>query len=403
MMEARADALFPHTRSGVHLLPTQWGEERSLNPLETLKDQARRIMGLVRVGFSVKGIMFWFIILLVCIDSSTANGIGKQSLSNRPSSAQYRFGSGSREGPPERARSPGPVYDVPESIGKQALSSRRTSPHSKFGTSTRDERRIEHSPAPGDHDYREKPGKSLFGKNPPSWGIGTSKRGANDPRPQSPGPSYMVEGGIGKQVTSTRPSSANYRFGTSSRDSSRKTWETPGPGAHMYEEAPGKNLRGHNAPNYRFGSSKRDAGGPRSESPGPRYKIDSRPSSPSYKFGSSTRDEAKKASEGPGPASYMFEEPPGKNLKGQNAATFRFGTSSRDGPRRSDKGPGPGGYATMAGIGKQPISTKRTSSMSKFGSANRFPQNRSSETPSPADYYHVPKTAPGPAWTMLSR
>lgn len=262
--------------------------------------------------------------------------------------------------------------------------------------------KLQDSPAPGDHDYREKPGKTLFGKNPPSWGMGSSQRGAGEPHPQSPGPSYMVEGGIGKQVTSTRPSSATYGFGSSTRDRARNAFESPGPGAHMYEEAPGKNLRGRNAPLYRFGSSQRDSGGPRVQSPGPQYKIESRPSSPSYKFGSSTRDEMKKA-EVPGPASYMFEEPPGKNLKGQNAATFRFGTSSRDGPRKADRGPGPGGYATMQGIGKQPISTKRTSAMSKFGSDSRFPANKDAESPSPADYYHVPKSGSGPAWTMLSR
>lgn len=72
-----------------------------------------------------------------------ANGIGRQCLSTRPSSANFRFGSGSREGSRERPRSPGPIYDVPNGLGKQSVSNRRTSPSSKFGTSSRDERRIE--------------------------------------------------------------------------------------------------------------------------------------------------------------------------------------------------------------------------------------------------------------------
>ena len=264
---------------------------------------------------------------------------------------------------------------------------------------------LQHSPAPGDHDYREKPGKSLFGKNPPSWGMGTSSRNTKDPHAEGPGPDYNVEGGIGKQVTSTRPSSANYRFGTSGRDQRKTNDDVPGPGAHRFEEPPGKNLKGRNCPTFRFGSARRDAGGPRSESPGPCYSLPSRPSSPQYRFGTSMRDDpaAKSRGQGPGPASYMFEEPPGKNLKGKNAATFRFGTSSRDGPRRADQSPGPGNYGTLQGIGKQPISTKRTSASSKFGSGSRFAPNKSANTPSPAEYVMPSGMPGGPKWSMLSR
>ncbi|KAL3924109.1 MAG: hypothetical protein SGPRY_004011 [Prymnesium sp.] len=136
-----------------------------------------------------------------------------------------------------------PVY-CSTTLGPQVVSSRKSAPGYGFGTASRSAQSkvfmgvgLQHLVSHG-HDS---PGPSAYQQNTavartssPAWGFGSAKTRSKtsslipNQRPSSaPGPGAYrkdVESAVGKQQKSTRPSSAQYGFGTSNRTTASRVF-----------------------------------------------------------------------------------------------------------------------------------------------------------------------------------
>ena len=172
--------------------------------------------------------------------------LGRQALSNRPTSAGVRIGTSQRDGGSPSRRgdvgAPGPgAYGTADGFGKQALSGRPTSAGVRIGTSRRgDGSRRGDRGAPGPQ-YRVPDRVGEFSRqdsrrrNAPSFSFGSSarsgrgsavrRRGSGTRHPQAspiksrggPSSSLSFVGSIGRQPSSKAATAPSFSFGTSRR------------------------------------------------------------------------------------------------------------------------------------------------------------------------------------------
>ena len=224
--------------------------------------------------------------------------IGAQSLSTRPGSARFSFGTAARNaGSPLRKfavkgshspRSPrtqaisaasGPgAYKPMEGIGQQVLSPRRTLPSYSFGPaagaswkSLRFRKSKDANDTPGPGQYRRNDtsiGPQIYTdmRTAASYGFGTGRR---YPRPKTSMPGYRpipgpgayanIPGSFGDQTLSKFRSLPRTKFGSSNRmDVAKAAEQGPGPGAYNGRiESFGNSPFAKKSPSYGFGTLRR--------------------------------------------------------------------------------------------------------------------------------------------------
>jgi hypothetical protein len=243
----------------------------------------------------------------------TQGAVGSQISSAKRSQPKWAFGTSQRF-PTETGRSrfssvPGPgAYDSKGAVGAQVSSVMGTSPSIGFGSATRDHvakvkiseehnKSLFGSNSPGPrYTLPQSMGKQVQGQcvQEPAWVFGSTKRFSLDHVKRAstaPGPgTYRMTNSVGPQVTSNRPSTPRFGFGTSNRAHQEKVFLSrdhssvtkglcsPGPGA--YE---------------------------RPMSTGSRQTLSNVHSSAAWGFGTSERfrTTAKNAATSPGPGSYV--------------------------------------------------------------------------------------------------
>lgn len=238
---------------------------------------------------------------------------------------------------------------------------------------------------------------------------------------KAPGPgNYDCKSGFRKQLASNKTSSANFKFGSSTRDdiaiiytpglqqegSSR---QTPGPGSYVATSHDKISKKGskHKAPTFSFGGNlaKVKRGGLSNSSStlpqcgpgayGANGSVGGQISSlkktaPRANFGTADRQKSESAvqpgyagkskgvRDNPGPGSYSHYSSMSKqsDAKKPSSYAFKFGTENRakaDALRNRDvhSTPGPGAYSAPPPNGIQTNSRFKTSSKALFGTAER--------------------------------
>lgn len=238
---------------------------------------------------------------------------------------------------------------------------------------------------------------------------------------KAPGPgNYHASSGVGKQTSSMKSSSANFKFGSSGRDdiailympglqqegSSR---QTPGPGSYSAtnhnsisrksgkKKAPASSFGGNLAKVKRGGLGNSSSTLPQC-GPGAYGAAGSvggqisslRKTAPRANFGTADRAKSENAvqpgyagkskgvRDNPGPGSYSHYSSLSKqaDAKKPSSYAFKFGTENRakaDAMRNRDvhSTPGPGAYTSAPGNGAQMNSQYRTSTRALFGTSTR--------------------------------
>lgn len=161
------------------------------------------------------------------------------STTRRSEAPKFSFGgNGIREkGNPRTSSTPDSVgpnsYTQGTGIGKQTLSRRPTSPTWGLGSASRNQVQkvcspgyspvgVDNNPGPGNYRIGQSVGKQIMStrSSSPSYGQGTSQRPNLNPKSISPGPGlYRVPSAIKNQVESKRSTTPAWGFGTSQRPS----------------------------------------------------------------------------------------------------------------------------------------------------------------------------------------
>ncbi|KAG8464681.1 hypothetical protein KFE25_010049 [Diacronema lutheri] len=221
--------------------------------------------------------------------------------------------------------------------------------------------------------------RSLMGQQPlgkwkssPSFGFGT---GSRDQREKvfismahvkgvfgrhSPGPAmYGLPSATGPQLLSTKDSQPRWAFGSAQRFPRSKFEPGPGPGAYTHHAALGRQVMSKYAsqPIFGFGSAAQRAN----------WKI----------FISQEHNLAFYGRESPGPLSYSIGSTMGRQALStmRSSPTLSFGSADRSGQanhlKRAANSPGPASYTLDAAIGRQHLSTMRSSASPSFGSGQQ--------------------------------
>mmetsp|Transcript_24718 Transcript_24718/g.67245 ORF Transcript_24718/g.67245 Transcript_24718/m.67245 type:complete len:308 (-) Transcript_24718:103-1026(-) len=222
--------------------------------------------------------------------------------------------------------------------------------------------------------------RSLMGNQPlgkwkssPSFGFGTGSRDTREKvfismahvkgifGRHSPGPAmYGLPSASGPQLLSNIPSQPRWAFGQAKRFPVSKLEQSPGPGAYTIGSAMGRQItsRYKTQPIHGFGSAEQRAN----------WKI----------FISQEHNLAFYGREGPGPLAY----PPRSTMGKQELSTLRsspsisFGTADRSGLannlKRAAASPGPASYTLDAAIGKQVLSTIKSVPAPTFGKGSQM-------------------------------
>eukprot|EP01025_Chloroclados_australasicus_P009951 TRINITY_DN13865_c0_g1_i5.p1 TRINITY_DN13865_c0_g1~~TRINITY_DN13865_c0_g1_i5.p1 ORF type:complete len:311 (-),score=3.85 TRINITY_DN13865_c0_g1_i5:363-1295(-) len=176
-----------------------------------------------------------------------------------------------------------------------------------------------------------------------------------------------LKSGFGKQVSSQRPSSASYGFGSAHRDASQKQFLS----AEHSRSVGGNNSQGPIYNTYE----------------GIGWQYDSmKQTEPKYGFGTQARLSKQGRYSSPGPGAYRHEGSIGvqKASKRPSSSRATFGTETRDGRNKQfmdeelektvtgRDSPAPNSYNNYDSLGKQKLSGKDTNPMWKFGLADRF-------------------------------
>ena len=209
----------------------------------------------------------------------------------------------------------------------------------------------------------------------------------------SPSPdTYQFQESVGRQSTSGKPSTAQWRFGTSDRSGRSHPdypGRTPGPGAYDADSSMSVQT------------------------------LSKRPSSAKYGFGTMERAGAVKlfispmhamavgGAVSPGPAGTSRERSDGthKYLKRPVSAQHTFGTAHRGVKWAGELGPGPGDYKIKdATFGRQTVSRRPTAPAFGFGSGDRETQAKVFVSQAMAMNPSTVATAlsPGPAYMGAS-
>lgn len=232
--------------------------------------------------------------------------VGPQVDGSKPSSPRYGFGSQDRWTPKNRKEvRPGPgTYEFAVANGDQVSSRSPTSPRFGFGSSTRagmakvfisqDHNKDLfgiNSPGPQTNTtLTDAIGPQILSRNvgQPAWVMGKAERftAERSTAANSPGPgTYEPNSAIGAQVSSAKPSTPKYGFGTSNRRHQEKVYlgqefektaggrDAPGPGAYDSPRMTGARVassRSFSASSWGFGTSSRfNKGENTSFAPGP--------------------------------------------------------------------------------------------------------------------------------------
>lgn len=217
---------------------------------------------------------------------------GQQVMSTRPTAPSFGFGSGPRVIPKNMFISsehvkdcvpedmPGPDhYEIAPTLGKQRLSKYQSAPELVFGTSERFGNRDRSGPGPAAYSIRASSvGKQLVStkSSSASYGFGSATRDHTDRvfistahssaasvRPDGPGPAnkHAITGTIGRSeallAARTAQFSSDSRFKYASQ--LKRLASTPGPGAYALGGSIGRQLTSNRATSnaYGFGSGDR--------------------------------------------------------------------------------------------------------------------------------------------------
>jgi len=223
--------------------------------------------------------------------------------------------------------------------------------------------------------------------SPPAWSIGSGKR-SNDWRGNAgPGPgSYNAS-------TTNRPTSPNYRIGSASRGSDRRS-DAPGPGAY---NSPGKISTA--APKYSIAlktsqSVDRFTPGPGAYDNSHKRGYDVNP--PSYSMAARSSYNGSKGF-APGPGAYDQTS----RIQNNSSPNYRIGSAKRDGMYANNANPGPGAYSTRP----QSAYNKESGPKFGFGSEKRSGIDGMSKTlPGPGAYtFRGEFESPGKGTSMVPR
>ncbi|EFN54696.1 hypothetical protein CHLNCDRAFT_53027 [Chlorella variabilis] len=232
---------------------------------------------------------------------SLRSGFGEQPTSNRPSAPAAGFGSSSRDAYQKQfastevdkaqARSRGNIdnplgacYAIPDTIEKQVLSTQPSPPRMRFGTGKRPSMAVKtDAPGPGAYKMRPAIGDTVESTraSAPRMKFGSGSRdqanrlfiSSEHEKCQvgvdSPGPSYNLPAGMGRQQLSTKKSPGTFVMPKGQRfvdNDVREAAQKPGAGAYNVPSSIGgqadkaavaaSTLR--NSPTIRFGTSTRD-------------------------------------------------------------------------------------------------------------------------------------------------
>ena len=221
------------------------------------------------------------------------SAIGKQTLSQAESGAEYSFGSQARlpKSKDSNLLTPGPgTYKSKGAVGTQVDSTRSSAANFAFGTTTRNAQEKvflsqEHtkadfgkgSPGPAAYATKSSMAKQVLSKNDssPSWKMGTDQRFVYDyvvRASKLPGVGqYRHMGSVGPQVDSKKSTRAMYTFGTCKREQRERMYlsadhekshygqQSPGPmTANMQSSMASQvNSRKNSMASWRFGTAKR--------------------------------------------------------------------------------------------------------------------------------------------------
>jgi len=259
------------------------------------------------------------------------------------------------------------------------------------------------------------------------------------PTSASPGTRSM----FGSQVSSKRPSSASYGFGTGTREHSSKIFvspdharlepnkTSPSPSAYTLPRSVGTQPDGRKPsfPQWAFGTAERFTYEKKSKAnPGPgaygangscgTQVSSAKPTEPIFGFGTSERkdvakvfisEEHNKSHHGaasPGPAAYMLKG----GLSKQDESKMRtnpawvFGTGGRfkyDHIKRASGSPGPGAYTLTQSVGTQVSGTKASAPIYGFGTSDREHQAKCYLSPEHEKIKHG-WNSPGPVSYTLT-
>jgi len=304
--------------------------------------------------------------------------LGRQPLSNKTSAATPVFGTSTRDQTlhlylsKEHSKqgygknSPGPVYTVKSGLGKQHESFNLTAPEVKFGSV---DRQVLGTSAM--HQFSHDPCLKVSGNYP---GPGT----------------YDASSSVGKQTYSVHPTSANFSFGTGTRDQLAKVFtskehedafigkSSPGPGTYDNHSSVGKQA------------------------------VAKQRSSATPKFGTANRfryEYERRAAALPGAGAYKNTNAVGPQALSANETMpkYGFGTSTRATVKKvfiskehekssgGHEGPGPAFYQHKSSVGKQVTSVKKTNSSWTLGKETRFKINLNggsnvNDVPGPGTY-----------------
>jgi hypothetical protein len=222
--------------------------------------------------------------------------------------------------------------------------------------------------------------RSLMGPQPlgkwksaPSFGFGTGSRDTREKvfissahvkgvyGRHSPGPAmYGLPSSTGPQLLSTRDSQPRWAFGSAHRWPRSKFEPSPGPGTYAHHPALGRQITSKykSQPIFGFGSAQQRAN----------WKI----------FISQEHNLAFYGRESPGPLSYGIGSTMGRQTLStmRSSPTISFNSAQRSGQanhlKRAANSPGPASYTLDAAIGRQNLSTMRSSSSPSFGKGKQM-------------------------------